>query len=241
MSDAIHLQTHAVNYAHCEYDRGYIVFNRHDNCKEVWRRTVDAEGVQRSETSLPDKKMLEASTQAAATFHSAESRRGFFTAWALLRMPENTRAFRFSYPTLLAAATDNAYIWDVPRSQLVSVIRNIQRQHHNLPLAAINYVEVNDLYAFICGGRGLRIFAREGGALLYQLSTMELSSATWDVLPQTRGLSSSVVHPQMLLHNQHFPGSIHGEFMACMHLRFQLRCWRSPTMIVFRPRIGIRE
>lgn len=219
MSHAIHLQTHVVNYAHCEYDQGYIVFNRRDNCKEVWRHTVDAEGDQCSETSPPDKRMLEASTQAAAAFHSAESRRGFFSAWALLYMPETTRAFRFSYPTLLAAATENAYLWDVPRSQLISVIRNIQRQH---PLTAINYVEVNDLYAFICDGRGLRIFAREGGALLYQLSAMELSNATWDVLPQTRGLSSSVVHPQMLLPNQHSPGSIRGEFIACMHLCFRL-------------------
>ncbi|KAH0837786.1 hypothetical protein J3R83DRAFT_5966 [Lanmaoa asiatica] len=103
----------------------------------------------------------------------------------------------------------------VPRSQLVSVIRDTQRLHHGLQLAAINYVEVNDLYVFICGGGGLRIFAREGGALLYQLSTRELTSATWDVLPQTPGLASSVVHPQMLLHNHHSPASFHGEFMAC--------------------------
>ena len=221
MSDMIHLQTHAVHYAHCEYDRGYIVFNRRDNYKEVWRRTVDADGVQHPEMSPPDKKMLEASTQAAATFHSAESHWGHFKAWALLRIPEDTRAFRFSYPTLVAAATNNAYLWDVPRSQLVSVIRDIQRKHHSQHLAAINYVEVNDLYVFICGGRGLRIFAREGGALLYQLSTIELSSATWDVLPQTRGLASSVVHPQMLLQNYHSPSSMHREFMACMHFRFR--------------------
>lgn len=216
MSDTIHIQNHAVSYAHCEYDRGYIVFNRYDNCKEVWRRTVDADGDQHPGTSPPDKKMLEASTQAAASFHSEENRWGHFTAWALLRMPENTRAFRFSYPTLLATATHNAYLWDVPRSQLVSVIRDVQRLHHGLRLATINYVEVNDLYVFICGGSGLRIFAREGGALLYQLSTRELTIVTWDVLPQTRRLESSIVHPQMLLHNHHLPGSFHGEFMACM-------------------------
>ncbi|KAF8547134.1 hypothetical protein OG21DRAFT_1527362 [Imleria badia] len=207
--------THAVHYAHCEYDRGYIVFNRHDNCKEVWRHTDDVDGDQHPETSPPDKKMLDACTHAAAKYHSAESRRGRFKAWALLSMPENARAFRFSYPTLLAAATNNAYLWDVPRSQLVLIVRDIQRLHHNLLLGTINYVEVNDLYVFICGGRVLRIFGRDGGALLYQLSTMELSSATWDVLPQTRGLASSVVHPQMLLQNFHSTSSIHGEFMAC--------------------------
>ena len=241
MSDTIHLQTHAVHYAHCEYDRGYIVFNRRDNCKEVWRRTVDADGDQYPETSPPDKKMLEASTQAAATFHSTESHWGHFKAWALLRIPEDTRAFRFSYPTLLAAATNNAYLWDVPRSQLVSVIRDIQRQNHSQPLAAINYVEVNDLFVFICGGRVLRIFAREGGTLLYQLSTMELSSATWDVLPQTRGLASTVVHPQMLLQNYHSPSSIHGEFMACMHFCFRATRVEIADGVYFRSCIGIGE
>ncbi|KAF8131488.1 hypothetical protein EV363DRAFT_1165258 [Boletus edulis] len=207
--------SHAVHYAHCEYDRGYIIFNRHDNCKEVWRCTVDADGNRHPETSPPDKKMLEASIQAASNFHSAETHRGHFKAWALLRLPETARAFRFSYPTLLAAAMNNAYLWDVPSAQLVSVIRDIQRQHQGQSLATIKYVEVNDLYVFICGARGLRIFGRENGALLYQLSTRELSSATWDVLPQTRGLASSVVHPQMLIHNLHSPSSIHGEFMAC--------------------------
>ena len=165
--------------------------------------------------------MLDACTQAAANFRSEESQRGHFKPWALISMPESARAFRFSYPTLLAAGTNNAYLWNVPRSQLVSVIRDIQRQHHSLLLGSINYVEVNDLYVFICGGRGLRIFGRDSGVLWYQLSTMELSSATWDVLPQTRGLASSVVHPQMLLQNFHSTNSIHGEFMACMCFRFQ--------------------
>ena len=220
MSNTIHFQTHVVRYAHCEYDQGYIVFNRHDNCKEVWRRTVDADGEQCPETSPPDKKMLFASAQASENFHSGESRRGHFRAWALLRLPETARAFRFSYPTLLAAAMHNAYLWDIPTSQQVSVVRNTNRCHHDQLLGTINYVEVNDSYVFICGGRGLRIFGREDGALLYQLSTVELSSATWDVLPQTRGLASSVVHPQMLLHNNHAPSPVHGEFMACMYLRF---------------------
>ncbi|KAN0100079.1 hypothetical protein V8E55_000063 [Tylopilus felleus] len=206
--------SHVVNYAHCEYDRGYVVFNRNDNCKEVWRRTVDADGNQHSETSPPDQDMLEASEQAATNFHSPDRHRGHFKAWALLRMPEITRAFRFAYPTLLATASNNAFVWDVPRSQLISVIRDLQRPHHKQLLGNINYVEVNDLYVFVCGGRGLRIFGREDGALLYQLSTMELCSATWDVLPQS-GLAASVVHPQMLLHNIHSTGSVHGEFMAC--------------------------
>lgn len=232
MSNAVRLQSHVVPYAHLEYDRGYIVFNRHDSCKEVWRHTIDAAGNQDPGTSPPDRKMTEASTQAAASYDSAESCWGHFKAWALLRVPENSRAFRFSYPTLLATATNNAYLWDVTSLQLVSVVRDTQRQHHGLSLATINYVEVNDLYVFICGASSLRIFAREGGALLYQLSTRELSSATWDILPQTPGLVSSVVHPQMLLHNQHASNSFHGEFMACMCYRLESPGWTSLTVSV---------
>ncbi|KAG9308958.1 hypothetical protein JVU11DRAFT_11260 [Chiua virens] len=207
---------HAVRYAHCEYDRGYIVFNRLDNCKEVWRLTIHANGNQQPETSLPDRQMLEVSVQSAEKFRSDETHRGHFKAWALLQMPENARAFRFSYPTLLAAAKNNAYLWDIPRSQMISVIRDIQRPHHGVQLGSINYVEVNDLYVFICGGTGLRIFAREGGALLYQLFPVELSSAAWDVLPHSTGLTSTIVRPQLLLHNHDSSSSLHGgHFMAC--------------------------
>lgn len=156
--------------------------------------------------------MLDVSAQAAASFASAGSHRGHFKAWALLHIPESSRAFRFSYPTLLAVATNSAYMWDIPKSELVSVIRDIQRQY----LGSIMYVEVNDLYVFICGASGLQVFAREGGALLYQLSVRELSSATWDILPQTHGLASSIVQPQILFPSHQSPSLLQGRFMACL-------------------------
>ncbi|KAF9237080.1 hypothetical protein BU15DRAFT_12876, partial [Melanogaster broomeanus] len=210
-------RTHVVDYAHCEYDRGYIIVNRHDRGKEVWRQSGDVDEHQVSQTSPPDDKMLQVSTEAATKFRSTSNDRGHFRAWALLEMPEITRAFRFSYPTLLASASNNAYLWDVPRSQLVGVIRDTQQPRNGNTLGSINYVEVNDQYAFICGSTSLRIFSREGGALVYQLSTRELSRLAWDVLPagQSGVASSSILQPQMLQQTYHVPSSMpFGEFMA---------------------------
>ncbi|KAF9225167.1 hypothetical protein BS17DRAFT_730398 [Gyrodon lividus] len=208
--------SHVVEYAHCEYDHGYIIFNRHDNCKEVWRRSIDVDDDQVSRTSPPDNQMLEVSTQAGIKFHSA-SRRGHFRAWALLHMPEITRAFRFSYPTLLASASNNAYIWDVPRSHLIEIIRDTQQPRNGSTLGSINYVEVNDHYAFICGSAQLRVFSRDGGALVYQLSTKQLSNLAWDVLPagESGGAASSILEPQTFHKTYHAPSSEpNGEFMA---------------------------
>ncbi|KIJ13815.1 hypothetical protein PAXINDRAFT_80194 [Paxillus involutus ATCC 200175] len=217
--------SHVVEYAHCEYDRGYIIFNRHDNCKEVWRRSIDVGDDQVSATSPPDNRMLQSSTEATARFLTAADRRGHFRAWALLQMPEITRAFRFSYPTMLASATNNAYIWDVPRSRLVEVIRDIQRPRNGSIMGRINYVEVNDHYAFICGSTQLRIFSREGGALVYHLSTKDLPDMAWDVLRpegESGGASSSILEPQTLHKSHHDPSwTPMGEFMACVYCEFR--------------------
>ncbi|KIK94387.1 hypothetical protein PAXRUDRAFT_828041 [Paxillus rubicundulus Ve08.2h10] len=213
--------SHVVEYAHCEYDRGYIIFNRRDNGKEVWRRSIDVGDGQVSATSPPDSQMLQSSTEAAARFHMTADRRGHFRAWALLQMPEITRAFRFSYPTMLASATNNAYIWDVPRSKLVEVIRDIQRPRNGSIMGRLNYVEVNDRYAFICGSTQLRIFSREGGALVYQLSTKDLPDPVWDVLRAeggSGGASTAILEPQMLHKTYHDPRwTPMGEFMACVY------------------------
>ena len=218
-ADTIHFQSHVAPYAHVEYDRGYIVFTRWGNDREVLRRTIDAAGDPHSGVSPPEKKMLDVSAQAAARFDSAASRRGHFKAWALLRLPESCRWLRLSYPNLLTVATSNAYVWDITRSQFVVVIRDVQRRLRGFQLGATSYAEVNDTYVFICAEGGLRIFAREGGALLYQLPSRELSGTTWDVRPsQTRNLASSIVHPQILGYNKHSSSSSHGSFMACMSL-----------------------
>jgi len=191
-------QSFIVEYAHCEYDRGYFVVNRHDNCKEVWRRVVDMGDDQGSTLSPPDAQMLRAWSEVTVQW-PASTRRGHFRAWALLRMPETTRAFRFLYPTLLVASENNAYIWDVPEGRLVETIRDIQRSRHDDRLGIINYVEVSDKYAFICGSIQLRIFERGGGALVFQFSPKNIGHKLWRVLHEDPGPSDSIVKPQNLL------------------------------------------
>ncbi|KAL4068868.1 hypothetical protein V8B97DRAFT_2024543 [Scleroderma yunnanense] len=188
-----------VDYAHCEYARGYIVVNRLDNCKEVWRRVVDTRDDEHSMVSPPDAHMLRAWTDVTAQW-STSTRHGHFRAWALLRMPEMTRAFRFSYPTLLVAGEDNAYIWNVPEGRLVETIRDIQKSRHDDRLGIINYVEVDDKYAFICGSNQFRIFERGGGALVFQLSPKDLLPKAWHVLSSgdDHATAYSIVKPQKL-------------------------------------------
>lgn len=189
--------SHVVEQAHCEYDRGYIVFNRLDDCKEVWRRVVDAGNEDHCTESPPDADMLSAWIEGTSHW-DASTRHGHFKPWALLRMPDFTRAFRLSHLTLLVAADENAYLWDVSEGHLIETIRDIQRRHDDQTLGRIQYVEVNDKYAFICGSNQLRIFERGGGALVYALSPRNLVRKVWNILPEHPAPNSTIVKRQKL-------------------------------------------
>ncbi|KAG0706677.1 hypothetical protein DFH29DRAFT_137501 [Suillus ampliporus] len=206
---------HVDDYAHCEYDRGYIIFNRHDNSKEVWRYSRDFQDSDIPEDFKPDDSMINASQDSAQRFASPTNR-GHFRPWALLQMPEFTRAFRFSYPTLLSAGANNAYLWNVPTSRLVETINNIQAPNQDGTLGRLNYVEVNDQYAFFCGSIQLRIFARGGGALVCHLAMKDLPHTNWDVLPDSTDVpcSSSLFEPQRLHEAFHVSGTSQSNFVA---------------------------
>ncbi|KAG1726149.1 hypothetical protein EDB19DRAFT_1753265 [Suillus lakei] len=206
---------HVDDYAHCEYDHGYIIFNRHDNSKEVWRYARDFQDSEIPEDFKPDESMIKASREAAQRYASPTNR-GHFKPWALLHMPEVTRAFRFSYPTLLSAGANNAYLWDVPTSRIVETIGNIQAPNQSGTLGRLNYVEVNDHYAIFCGSIQLRIFARSGGALVYHLSMKDLPRTNWDVLPDHNDdpCPSSLFQPQRLLEACHISSTSEINFIA---------------------------
>lgn len=206
---------HVVDYAHCEYDHGYIIFNSQDNSKEVWRYARDFQDSEIPDDFKPDDSMVEASRHAAQR-HASPTSRGHFRPWALLHMPESTRAFRFSYPTLLSAGANNAYLWDVPTSCLVETITNIQAPNPDGILGSITYVEVNDQYAFFCGSNQLRIFARGGGALVYHLCMKDLQRISWDVLPDHSidPCPSSFFQPQRLHEAYHVSSTSRSNFVA---------------------------
>ncbi|KAG2336881.1 hypothetical protein BDR05DRAFT_896120, partial [Suillus weaverae] len=206
---------HVDDYAHCEYDHGYIIFNRHDNSKEVWRLARDFQDSEIPDDFRPDDSMIKASREAAQR-HASSTNRGHFRPWALLQMPEFTRAFRFSYPTLLSAGANNAYLWDVPTSRLVETISNIQAPNQDGTLGPLSYVEVNDQYAFFCGANQLRIFARGGGALVYHLGIKDLQCINWDVLPDNSNnpCPSWLLQPQRLHEAYHVSSTSQSNFVA---------------------------
>jgi hypothetical protein len=159
--------------------------------------------------------MIKASLE-AAEHHPSPTHRGHFRPWSLLHVPEFTRAFRFSYPTLLSAGVNHAYLWDVPTSRLIETISNIQAPNKDGTLGSLSYVEVNDQYAFFCGSNQLRIFARDGGALVYHLCTKNLQFTTWDVLPSNGDdpCPSSLFQPQRLHEAYHVSSTSQSNFIA---------------------------
>lgn len=157
--------------AHCEYGNGYIIFNRPGNFKEIWRRARDfhTDTPSTAEHS-PDENMLKASADAAERYRS-NTLRGHFLPYALLELPAFGRAFRFDGKSLLVAAENQAFIWDIfPTVRLSITIHDIQAPIDGAILGRINYVDINDRYVIICGSQQLRIFSKSPqGAFLYHI------------------------------------------------------------------------
>lgn len=118
-----HQQWYVHAYAHLEYDEGYVIFDRGDGHKEVWRRTEIREP-SRLVTSFPDRRQLQMSSKLEAM--PSLSPRAQFSPYALIIKPEYIRAYRFVYPNLLVASLERAYIWDVRTGQLVQTLDGIQ-------------------------------------------------------------------------------------------------------------------
>ncbi|KAF7302497.1 F-box domain-containing protein [Mycena chlorophos] len=161
-------------YAHCEYEDGFLIFDRGvvntnnpdtDGGKEVWRLLEDFEAESHPPPefhSPPDRYQMLAS-DCATQAHWSQSRRGHFRPWALLKSPAPTRAFRFVYPTLIAAAECYlCFLWDVPSGRLVQTIAADRDPVHDLE-GDVNYVEVNAEHAFVCSSQGIKVFSRATG------------------------------------------------------------------------------
>jgi len=134
-------------YAHLEYSNGFLIFDRSSGHREVWRlcgsgSLVAIDPIPCNETpsefdisARPDAFMLEDSESALqralmlyAGPHEPDFRpRGCFEPYAVLRSPEETRAYRFVYPALLTAAHEKVYIWDVPSARIVETVSGIQK------------------------------------------------------------------------------------------------------------------
>ncbi|EIN05496.1 hypothetical protein PUNSTDRAFT_145915 [Punctularia strigosozonata HHB-11173 SS5] len=169
-------QAYTNQYPHVEYDHGFLVFNVPSGHKDVWRRSNDFPNdlSLRENTARPAFDQEEVAQEAAHTYRNV-CPGGYFQPWCRLLMPEDARAFRFVYPTLLVASHTRAYLWDIPSGRLIQTIEGIQELNEGTLLGAIHYVELSERHVYICGRSQLRVFSRaENGKLL-----LAVSSAPW--------------------------------------------------------------
>ncbi|KAF5376923.1 hypothetical protein D9615_007333 [Tricholomella constricta] len=181
---------HVRPYAHCEYGEGYVIFDYIDGSKEVWRRVDDCNEDEVASSVVPESqpgaRQQRVSATAVEIYATATTKRGHFRPWAVLHPPQTTRAFRFSYPYLGAAAWDAVYLWDVRTGALVQAINQTQLGTNGEDvqgvlevLGDINYIEVSDKYVFLCGIHSLRIFSRETGKAVLDIPSSKYPIASW--------------------------------------------------------------
>ncbi|KAF5344917.1 hypothetical protein D9758_011579 [Tetrapyrgos nigripes] len=163
-------------YAHCEYDQGFLIFDRMDRGKEVWILVSSCHSDLPSdeEAKYPPQPDQVAASGQAASLH-ADTDKGHFRPWALFRMPRVTRAFRFVYPTLLVGSSNQFFLWDIPSRDLVQTIsvNPDQLQQHtpitHFGITQLNYVEVSEQHVVVCNISSLLVYARSNGRLVLQL------------------------------------------------------------------------
>ncbi|KAI0030343.1 hypothetical protein K488DRAFT_15245, partial [Vararia minispora EC-137] len=148
-------------YAHVEYENGFLIFDRISGSKEVWRlrSTLPKDGPLEAPQSPPDENMRIISTHSAYK-HRATNPRGHFVPWALLRVPDMTRAYHYVHPTLATVSTQTVFLYDVPTGT---------RTHFPIFSDEIRYVELNDAFVFVCGSDCVRVYARQGGAKVLEI------------------------------------------------------------------------
>ena len=154
-------------YVHCEYDEGYIIFNRIDNYKEVWRRSTDVldiaeEAWPSMPYNKPDSSMIKAHT-AAQQRHLVANRsrdpnhlRGHFVPWARLLIPEDGRAFKLTRGTLLVSSIQKAFLYNVENAELQQTI-----EIHSI--GRLRYVDVSEQHIFIISTLQLNVYRRADG------------------------------------------------------------------------------
>lgn len=160
-----------------------MIFDRLNGDKEVWRRSSDTLEHVVDESSAPD--VIQLDLYGPDSHFSTMD--GLFRPWAVLHMPERTSAFRFVYPTLIVAAYDRAFLWDVPSGKLIQTLQGCQfissQDGYNQYLHRIVYVEISERHVFIAGQTYLRIFSRATGKSVLDLSSLEKSYGFWNYWP----------------------------------------------------------
>ncbi|KAG9018287.1 hypothetical protein FRB90_011617 [Tulasnella sp. 427] len=191
---------YVTEFAHVEYDRGFIIFTRLDQGVEVWRRSADSFNPETYLPCQPDPIQVAASPYLVPTFppdfpprYQANASadipllpsRGVYLPFTILHPPSEARCSRFVYPHLLLASqgSGKAYIWDVPSSTLIETIDippPSRRPGDFFPIA-MTYVELSSTHVFVCWTFALAVYRRpsrrEKGGLVLTIDMVDLTAS----------------------------------------------------------------
>jgi hypothetical protein len=152
-----------------------MIFDRDNGDMEVWR-SISTPEHDVVESSAPDASQLE-------VYGFPDLIMGdLFQPWAVLHMPQRTSAnFRFVYPTLVVAAYDRAYLWDIPSGKLIEEYQpsEVGNNHYFHRI-----VEISERHVFIAAQFHMRVFSRATRkSVLNFSSTHPREYGLWKYMP----------------------------------------------------------
>lgn len=157
-----------------------MIFDRANGSKEVWRRLCEV-NKQEQQDVVPQARPDSVQMQTAPRLRPGASSHGAFYPWALLHMPEFTRAFRFVYPILVTASVKRLYLWDVRTGQLIQTIQTTQEGVTGIDMVGnLNYVDLCEKYVVVCSTRALRMFSRATGKLVMVIMASSNTYGGWE-------------------------------------------------------------
>jgi hypothetical protein len=103
---------------------------------------------------------MRAASAYAARRYNATGPHGHFVPWALLHVPQPAYAYHYVHPTLVAAAPEIVFLYDVPTGTFTQI---------PIALDEVRYVELNVAFVFVCGSESVYVYSRQGGALVLEV------------------------------------------------------------------------
>jgi hypothetical protein len=153
------LQWYIPENSNCEYDNGYLVFDRDPGVgstqKEVWRLASDFVAEDEVAADAPPNGEQMAMSAYVTELYHHYTPRGQFRPWSLLRFNELVYAYRLVYPALICTSKEHTFLCDVRTGSLMQTI--------NTHLPSFRYPDVNERHAFICEPDAIHVFSRESG------------------------------------------------------------------------------
>lgn len=208
-------QAYVRAHAHCEYDNGFLIFDRLGHAKEVWRLVSDVGEGETASHAPPDDKQAKYYEQSYARHPDTVDSRGHFRPWALVSYPEKTLAFRFVYPTLLTSGERHIYLHDVRTGEQIQVLENAVLDS-SPAWNMVTYLGLSDRHVFLATEDWVRVFSRADGSQLLTLRKSDQDSyhhITVGPKDSSDVLSSdAILVPQVLKHGRN--SEVGDEFVA---------------------------